>query len=71
MQELSNDLVGDSDNSELESGESLREGVGVGDCVVSRVVIVVLGTIVLSMAAVRGVSSACLAREKGVAARMG
>lgn len=50
MHDLSNDLVGDSDNSELDSGASLREGVGVGDCVVSCVVIVVIGTIALSMA---------------------
>lgn len=80
MQELSNDLVGDeaveSVGSELESGASLREGIGVEDCVVSCVVAIVivspssLGTIALSMAG-RDLQNTCLERKKRVAVRTG
>lgn len=80
MHELSNDLVGgeagESVGSEPESGASLKEGVGVEDCVVSCVVAIVivspssLSTIVLSITD-RNLPKTCLARNKSVAVRTG
>ena len=77
MHELSNDLVGgeagDSEVSESDSAASLSEGVGVGDCVVSCIVAIVIvsppsfSAIVLSMAS----QSHCVARNEGVAVRTG